>query len=68
MRMNENILVKNLYTISKKREKDQFLLKIAHFNENTLKKVMFNGLLTVYFLKCMIQHADFTEYRIINPI
>ena len=29
---------------------------------------MFNGLLTVYFLKCMIQHADFIEYLIINPI
>ena len=68
MRMNENILVKNLYTISKKGKGAHFLLKFPHFNENTLKKIMFNGLLTVYFKKCMIQHADFTEYLIINPI
>ena len=34
--MNENILVKNLYTISNKGKRAQFLLKFPQFNANAL--------------------------------
>ena len=59
---------KSLYKYQKKGKGAHFLLKFPHFNENTLKKIMFNGLLTVYFLKCMIQYADFAVYFKSDPI
>ena len=68
MRTNETKLLKFLLYDIKKGKKSSIFAQILTFQWKYFEKIMFNGLLTVYFWKCMIQYADFDAYFTSDPI